>query len=367
MLQGIRIVEIEGLGPGPFAAMMLADLGADVVVVHRKSGSSAPGAPQSNPLDRGKRAIALDLKDPGDLQVVRQLVSRADGLIEGFRPGVMERLGLGPADCQALNPKLVYGRMTGWGQTGPRAQEAGHDLNYVSLSGAAWYASDAGQAPFTPPTLVGDIGGGALYLVAGMLAGIIRAGRSGQGTVVDAAIVDGSAHMMNLLMSLGASGGLSMQRGQSILDGPHWSRAYACADGGWISVQCLEPKFYATFLETLGLQHVGGGTAMQMPAHAVGDQHQQRLARVAVGDAVLVAGALADAAFLVDGETHGGLVQLRPMKDLSRLPRSENQFSGRSALAWRWISAFCSAYTLCGRARGSSCRHQSISSSSWVS
>lgn len=254
MLQGIRIVEIEGLGPGPFAAMMLADLGADVVVVHRKSGSSAPGAPQSNPLDRGKRAIALDLKDPGDLQVVRLLVSRADGLIEGFRPGVMERLGLGPADCQALNPRLVYGRMTGWGQTGPRAQEAGHDLNYVSLSGAAWYASDAGQAPFTPPTLVGDIGGGALYLVAGMLAGIIRAGRSGQGTVVDAAIVDGSAHMMNLLMSLGASGGLSMQRGQSILDGPHWSRAYACADGGWISVQCLEPKFYATFLETLGLQ-----------------------------------------------------------------------------------------------------------------
>ena len=254
MLQGIRIVEIEGLGPGPFAAMMLADLGADVVVVHRKSGSSAPGAPQRNPLDRGKRAIALDLKDPGDLQVVRLLVSRADGLIEGFRPGVMERLGLGPADCQALNPKLVYGRMTGWGQTGPRAQEAGHDLNYVSLSGAAWYASDAGQPPFTPPTLVGDIGGGALYLVAGMLAGIIRAGRSGQGTVVDAAIVDGSAHMMNLLMSLGASGGLSMQRGQSILDGPHWSRAYACADGGWISVQCLEPKFYATFLETLGLQ-----------------------------------------------------------------------------------------------------------------
>ncbi|MFD1508476.1 CaiB/BaiF CoA transferase family protein [Lacimonas salitolerans] len=253
MLDGIRIIEIEGLGPGPFAAMMLADLGADVIVVHRKGGGSAPGAPARNLLDRGKRAIALDLKDPGDLDVVKRLIARADGLIEGFRPGVMERLGLGPEAAHALNPALVYGRMTGWGQDGPRSQQAGHDLNYVALSGALWYASPPGQPPFTPPTMAGDIGGGALYLVAGMLAGIIRAGRTGQGTVVDAAIVDGSAHMMNLLMSLGAAGGLSMTRGQSLLDGPHWSRCYPCADGQFISVQSLEAKFYAIFLQKLGL------------------------------------------------------------------------------------------------------------------
>ena len=255
MLDGIRIIEIEGLGPGPFAAMTLADLGAEVIVVHRKGGggAGAPGPRGRSLLDRGKRSIALDLKDAGDLDTVKRLIARSDGLIEGFRPGVMERLGLGPADAHALNPALVYGRMTGWGQDGPRALTAGHDLNYISLSGAAWYASPAGQPPFTPPTLVGDIGGGAMYLVAGMLAGLIRAGRTGQGTVVDAAIVDGSAHMMNLLMALKMSGGLSMTRGQSILDGPHWARCYTCADGKFISVQCLEPKFYAIFIDLLGL------------------------------------------------------------------------------------------------------------------
>ncbi|MCM2562983.1 CoA transferase [Lutimaribacter sp. EGI FJ00015] len=255
MLDGIRIIEIEGLGPGPFAAMMLADLGADVIVVHRKGGGGA-GAPDKaarNLLDRGKRSIALDLKDPADMDTVKRLVACSDGLIEGFRPGVMERLGLGPEDAHGINPALVYGRMTGWGQDGPRSLQAGHDLNYIGLSGALWYASPAGQPPFTPPTMVGDIGGGALYLVAGMLAGIIRAGRSGRGTVVDAAIVDGSAHMMNLLMSLNVAGGLSMMRGQSLLDGPHWSRCYTCADGKFLSVQCLEPKFYAIFLELLGL------------------------------------------------------------------------------------------------------------------
>ena len=255
MLQGTRILEIEGLGPGPFAAMMMADMGADVIVVHRKGGggAGAPGPRGRSLLDRGKRSIALDLKDPADLDTVKRLIARSDGLIEGFRPGVMERLGLGPAVAHALNPALVYGRMTGWGQDGPRSLQAGHDLNYIALSGAGWYASPAGQPPFTPPTLVGDIGGGALYLVAGMLAGMIRAGRTGKGTVVDAAIVDGSAHMMNLLMSLGQAGGLSMTRGHSILDGPHWSRCYACADGRFLSVQCLEPKFYAIFLDLLGL------------------------------------------------------------------------------------------------------------------
>lgn len=254
MLEGIRIIEVEGLGPGPFAGMMLADLGADVVVAHRKGGERRGSrAAARSPLDRGKRSIELDLKDPDDLAVMRRLIARSDALIEGFRPGVMERLGLGPQEAHALNPGLVYGRMTGWGQDGPRALQAGHDLNYISLSGAAWYASPPGQPPFTPPTMVGDIGGGALYLVAGILSGILRVARGGAGCVVDAAIVDGSAHMMNLLMALGAAGGLSMTRGQSLLDGPHWSRSYACADGQFFSVQALEPQFYAEFRARMGL------------------------------------------------------------------------------------------------------------------
>ncbi|MFV0514938.1 MAG: CaiB/BaiF CoA transferase family protein [Jhaorihella sp.] len=254
MLNGIRIVEIEGLGPGPFAAMLLADLGADVIVVHRKGGAPTPGMPERSLLDRGKRSIALDLKDAVDTATLKALIATADGLIEGFRPGVMERLGLGPEDCHAINPALVYGRMTGWGQDGPLCRAAGHDLNYIALSGALWYASPPDAAPLTPPTLVGDIGGGALYLAVGLLAGLLEARASGRGRVVDAAIVDGSAHMMNLLMSLGQSGNLSMTRGQSLLDGPHWCRSYTCADGGHVAVQCLEPKFYAEFLRLLHLQ-----------------------------------------------------------------------------------------------------------------
>ncbi len=253
MLDGVRIIEVEGLGPGPFTGMLLADLGADVIVVHRAGATPAPGVPERSILDRGKRSIALDLKTAEDVTIFKKLVARADGLIEGFRPGVMERLGLGPVDCHVVNPALVYGRMTGWGQDGPLSGAAGHDLNYIALSGAAHYASNPGQPPFTPPTLVGDIGGGAMYLAVGMLAGILAARASGQGKVVDAAIYDGSAHMMNLMLTMRQSGTLSMARGQSILDGPHWSRCYACADGGFISVQCLEPKFYACFLDLLGL------------------------------------------------------------------------------------------------------------------
>lgn len=253
MLSGIRIVEIEGLGPGPFAGMLLADLGADVIVVHRKGGAATPGMPERSLLDRGKRSIALDLKDPDDLETVKKLIATSDGLIEGFRPGVMEKLGLSPDLCHRINPKLVYGRMTGWGQSGPLSHAAGHDLNYISLSGALWYSSAAGDPPQTPATLVGDIGGGAMYMVTGLLAGLLNAQRTGQGTVVDAAIYDGSAHMMNLLMSLRQTGNLSDTRGHSLLDGPHWSRTYACADGGFVSVQCLEPKFYAIFTEQLGL------------------------------------------------------------------------------------------------------------------
>lgn len=254
MLGGVRILEVEGLGPGPFAAMTLADLGAEVIVVHRKGGNATPGVPERSLLDRGKRSIALDLKDARDLETFRQLVARADGLIEGFRPGVMEKLGIGPEACRALNPALVFGRMTGWGQEGPLAHAAGHDLNYISMSGALHYASLPGAAPVTPATLVGDIGGGALYLALGMLSAIMRAKVTGQGAVVDAAIYDGSAHMMNLLMSLRQGGGMPEARGEGILDGPHWSRSYRTADGGWMSVQCLEPKFYAAFCALLGVE-----------------------------------------------------------------------------------------------------------------
>lgn len=252
MLNGIRVIEIEGLGPGPFAAMLLADLGADVITIHRK-GKGGQVTSDGSVLDRGKRSIALDLKDPADMATAKQLIAGADALIEGFRPGVMERLGLGPEACRVANPGLVYGRMTGWGQSGPRAETAGHDLNYIATSGALWYASEPGTPPITPATLVGDIGGGALYLVVGILSGLLNAKATGQGTVVDAAIVDGSAHMMTLLMAIRQTGMLSMERGRSLLDGPHWSRSYLCADGGYVSVQCLEPQFYAIFLEKLGL------------------------------------------------------------------------------------------------------------------
>ncbi|MAZ18439.1 MAG: CoA transferase [Ahrensia sp.] len=253
MLDGIRIIEFEGLGPGPFAAMLFADLGADVITIHRSDPPAGPLPATPGLLDRGKRSIALDLKAPGDRDTALSLIASADGLIEGFRPGVMERLGLGPDPCHAANPALVYGRMTGWGQEGPLAQIAGHDLNYIARSGALWYASAPGDAPMTPPTVVGDIGGGALYLAIGMLAALHKAKATGCGTVVDAAIVDGSAHMMNLFMALGDTGLFSMQRGRSLLDGPHWSRTYRTSDGGFMSVQCLEPKFYAQFLDRIGL------------------------------------------------------------------------------------------------------------------
>lgn len=252
-LTGIRIVEVEGIGPGPFAAMMLADLGADVIVVHRPRSGPVVGLKERPVTDRGKRSLVLDLKSDTDRDVLLKLVAHADGLIEGFRPGVMERLGLGPEICHAANPRLVYGRMTGWGQDGPLAERAGHDLNYISMSGALWSSGLEGDRPTVPPTLVGDIGGGALYLVAGMLSGIIAAGRTGQGTVVDAAIYDGAAHMQNLLMSIAGrvEDGPSAQANPLV--GAHWSRTYRCADGGFVSVQCLEPKFYTEFLGKLGL------------------------------------------------------------------------------------------------------------------
>ena len=248
-LSGIRILEAEGIGPGPFAAMMLADLGADVIVVHRPRTGAVAGVKDRPVIDRGKRSIVLDLKSPDDRAVFLKLAADADGLIEGFRPGAMERLGLDPETCHAVNPRLVYGRMTGWGQSGPLAQQAGHDLNYLSLAGALWASALPNERPTVPPTMVGDIGGGALYLVVGMVSGLLDAARTGQGTVVDAAICDGAAHMQNLLLSID---GAERTSGNPLVKA-HWSRTYVCADGRYVSVQCLEPKFYKLFLDRMGL------------------------------------------------------------------------------------------------------------------
>jgi alpha-methylacyl-CoA racemase len=255
VLDGIRIIEIAGIGPGPFCGMLLADMGAEIILVERASAKAG------DPLDlgkyaivnRGKRSLALDLKDPKAIEAVLTLIASADGLIEGMRPGVMERLGLGPEVCLVRNPRLVYGRMTGWGQQGPLAQAAGHDLNYIALSGALWYAGAPGTPPMAPPTLVGDLGGGALYLAMGILAGILNARSTGRGQVIDAAIVDGSANMMNLMLSLHAAGQQPFERGCGLLDGAHWNGTYACLDGHYVSVQALEPQFNALLFEKLGL------------------------------------------------------------------------------------------------------------------
>jgi len=252
-LAGLRVLEIAGLGPAPFCGMLLADLGADVVLADRvEPNPQVADLGKSAISNRGKRSIAVDLKSAQDIETVLQLVENCDALIEGMRPGVMERLGLGPDGCLKRNPRLVYGRMTGWGQDGPLAHAAAHDLNYVALSGALWYSGQAGQPPLTPPTLNGDAAGG-LYLTIGVLAAVTSARATGRGQVVDAAIVDGSAHMLNLLLGGRALGQLVTERGGSILDGSHWSATYRCADGQFISVQSFEPKFYQLLLSKLGL------------------------------------------------------------------------------------------------------------------
>jgi len=253
-LAGVRVVEIAGIGPAPFCGMLLADLGADVVVVDRVvPNPDTIDLGRDSILNRGKRFMALDLKQPEGIEGVLNLVKQSHALIEGMRPGVMERLGLGPDICFERNAALVFGRMTGWGQHGPLAQAAGHDINYIALSGALWYAGEPGSPPITPPGLVGDIGGGALYLAVGLLAALLSARDTGKGQVVDAAIVDGSAHMMNLLLSLRAAGHFVTERGRSILDGPHWYATYRCADDRFISLGSLEPKFYALLRQKLGL------------------------------------------------------------------------------------------------------------------
>jgi acetyl-CoA hydrolase len=253
-LAGFRVLEFAGVGPAPFCGMLLADLGADVVLVDRATANAETVDLGPTAIaNRGKRSIALDLKTADDLETALRLAAAADVLIEGLRPGVMERLGLGPDACLARNPRLVYGRLTGWGQDGPLAQTAGHDINYLALSGALWYAGQPGEPPLPPPTLVGDVAGGALYLAIGLLAAAMSARGTGRGQVVDAAIVDGAAHMTNLLLSLRAAGLFTDERGKSILDGPHWYATYRCADGGFVTVGAVEPKFYRLLCEKLGV------------------------------------------------------------------------------------------------------------------
>ncbi len=247
-LQGIRVLEFAGIGPGPFCAMLLADMGADVVRIDR--ASSAWGRAPADPLLRGRRSIAVDLKSPDGIEAVLKLVEGADALIEGFRPGVMERLGLGPDVCLARNPKLVYGRMTGWGQDGPMAQAAGHDINYIALAGALEGIGRAGEPPLPPLNLVGDFGGGGMLLAFGVLAALLETKRSGKGQIVDAAMVDGAALLMSMFWGMRHIGMWTETRGTNLLDtGAHFYEVYECADGKYVSLGSIEPQFYAELVK----------------------------------------------------------------------------------------------------------------------
>ncbi|MDG2522228.1 CaiB/BaiF CoA-transferase family protein [Caulobacter segnis] len=249
-LAGLKVLEFAGIGPGPFCGMLLSDLGADVVRIDRK------GSGRSSPADitaRGRRSIALNLKKPEAVEACLKLVERSEALFEGFRPGVMERLGLGPDVALKRNPKLVYGRMTGWGQTGPYATAAGHDMNYIAISGAL-HAIGTEDKPVPPLNLVGDFGGGALYLAFGLLAGVIHSRESGQGQVIDCAMSDGAASLMSMFYGFKAMGLQREERRANMLDGgAHFYDTYQCRDGKWVSIGSIEPQFYALLLEKTGI------------------------------------------------------------------------------------------------------------------
>jgi len=255
-LAGFKVIELAGIGPGPFCAMMLSDMGAEVVRVDRvvPSDLGIPKAPKFDLLCRGRRSIAVDLRKKEGAEVVLRLIEKADALIEGFRPGVTERMGIGPLECLTRNPKLVYGRMTGWGQEGPLAQTAGHDINYISLVGALHSIGRGNEPPVPPLNLVGDFGGGGIYLAFGVVCGMLEASKSGKGQVVDAAMVDGAASLMTIFYGLRAMGQWTDQRGNNFLDsGAHFYDVYETADGKYISIGSIEPKFYAELLRLTGL------------------------------------------------------------------------------------------------------------------
>ncbi|MFH9657849.1 CaiB/BaiF CoA transferase family protein [Streptomyces sp. NPDC017248] len=253
-LAGVRVVELAGIGPGPFAAMLLADLGADVVRVDRPGGAGLAVDPAYDLTNRNKRSVVVDLKAPDGPARVLDLAERADILVEGYRPGVAERLGIGPGDCHARNPRLVYGRMTGWGQDGPLAHRAGHDVAYIALTGALGMIGRPDEPPAVPANLLGDYAGGSLYLVVGVLAALHHARATGTGQVVDAAIVDGTAHLSTMIHALLAAGAWQDRRAANLLDGgcPYYG-TYETADGRYMAVGALEEKFYAEFLRLLGL------------------------------------------------------------------------------------------------------------------
>jgi alpha-methylacyl-CoA racemase len=250
-LSGLKVLEFAGIGPGPFCGMLLSDLGADVVRIDRKGGRG--GAP-TDVTSRGRRSVALDLKDPAAIEACLKLMEKADAVFEGFRPGVMERLGLGPDVALKRNPKLVFGRMTGWGQTGPYAHAAGHDMNYIAITGAL-HAIGTPDKPVPPLNLVGDFGGGALYLAFGLLAGVIQARETGKGQVIDCAMTDGAASLMAMFYGMKATGMWQDGRRANLLDGgAHFYDTYQCADGKWISIGSIEPQFYALLLEKTGIE-----------------------------------------------------------------------------------------------------------------
>ena len=252
-LTGVRVVELAGLGPAPYACMLLADLGADVLRVDRPGGGTV--VVSHNTVDRGRRSVAVDLKKPGAAEVVLRLVEQADVLVEGFRPGVAERLGVGPEACLGRNPRLVYARMTGWGQDGPLADRVGHDINYAGLTGALAAIGEPGRKPVPPLTLVADFGGGSMFLVTGILAALVERATSGQGQVVDAAMVDGVTSLLAMTYGFRAAGAWKDERGSNLLDGgaPYYD-TYACADGEHVAVGALEPQFWARVVEVLDLQ-----------------------------------------------------------------------------------------------------------------
>jgi alpha-methylacyl-CoA racemase len=251
-LAGLRVVELAAIGPVPHAAMVLADLGADVLRVDRPTAEVL--GTEHDHLLRGRRRVVVDVKSAAGRDQVLRLVARADVLLEGMRPGVTERLGIGPADCRARNPRLVYGRMTGWGQDGPMADRAGHDINYISLTGALHASGRAGERPTAPINLVGDFGGGSMLLLTGVLAALWERERSGEGQVVDAAMVDGASLLMQMVWALRGAGGWQDVRGSNLLDsGAPFYDTYSCADGRWVAVGALEPQFYAALLHGLDL------------------------------------------------------------------------------------------------------------------
>jgi alpha-methylacyl-CoA racemase len=251
-LEGIKIIEFAGIGPGPFCGMMLADMGAEVIRIDRLGADSKNA--RYNLLGRGRRSIALDLKNPESIDVALKLIESADALIEGFRPGVMERLGLGPEVCLERNPKLVYGRMTGWGQYGPLAHAAGHDINYIALTGVLHSVGLPGDPPVPPLNLVGDFGGGGMMLAFGIVCALLEVQKSGKGQIVDAAMTDGASTLMTAIYGLKAAGRWGNERGKNYLDGgAYWYGTYQCADGNYIAIGSIEPQFYGLLLEKCGI------------------------------------------------------------------------------------------------------------------